>query len=172
MPDSLESFAPAPTNDATHHRGQGANPLEFLAPVVTHIPDKHQVMTRIIWLVRESTAGGATAGGGSDDRSGADRPAQRENLTLTVARRRWAELLRHMYEVDPHQCPACGGAMRIVAFLTERAVIDAILQHVRRTTPARGRGVPGPDVGSTPHAGSPRGRSGHAAVGARPRSPE
>ncbi|MGH7711953.1 MAG: hypothetical protein ACREOG_11755 [Gemmatimonadaceae bacterium] len=59
--------------------------------------------------------------------------AEREALPLREARRRWAELLRRIYEVDPLTCPACGGAMRILAFLTEGAVIDRILAHVRRT---------------------------------------
>ena len=56
-------------------------------------------------------------------------------------RRRWAELLRRIYEVDPLTCPACGGAMRILAFLTERAVIDRILEHLGRTR-ADARGPP------------------------------
>ena len=34
------------------------------------------------------------------------------------ARRRWAELLRRIYEVDPLTCPACGGAMRILPVVT------------------------------------------------------
>ena len=36
-------------------------------------------------------------------------------LPLREARRRWAELLRQLYEVDPLACPACGGAMRVLA---------------------------------------------------------
>ena len=68
-------------------------------------------------------------------------------LPLREARRRWAELLRRIYEVDPLACPACGGAMRLLAFITERAVIDRILAHLRR---ARGdaRGPPVPRVSS------------------------
>jgi hypothetical protein len=34
--------------------------------------------------------------------------------------------------VDPLRCPSCGAEMRIVAFITQRAVIDRILAHVRR----------------------------------------
>ncbi|MGH2626948.1 MAG: hypothetical protein ACRDHY_09900, partial [Anaerolineales bacterium] len=36
--------------------------------------------------------------------------AEREALPLREAQRRWAELLRRIYEVDPLTCPACGGA--------------------------------------------------------------
>ena len=42
-----------------------------------------------------------------------------EPLPLREARRRWAELLRRLYEVNPLVCPACGGAMRLLAFITE-----------------------------------------------------
>jgi hypothetical protein len=58
-------------------------------------------------------------------------------LPLREARRRWAELLRQLYEVDPLACPACGGAMRVVAVITEPAVIDRMLAHLRATTAAQ-----------------------------------
>ena len=35
------------------------------------------------------------------------------------ARIRWAALLARIYEVLPLLCPACGGQMRILAFLTD-----------------------------------------------------
>ncbi len=44
---------------------------------------------------------------------------------------RWAALLPQILEVDPLVCPACHGALRIVAFITERTVIDQILTHLR-----------------------------------------
>ena len=47
------------------------------------------------------------------------------------ARRRWTELLRLIYEVDPLVCPACGGEMRVIALTQEPAVIDKILRHLR-----------------------------------------
>ena len=50
-------------------------------------------------------------------------------------RRRWAELLRRIFEVDPLRCPRCGAAMRVVACLTEPPVIDRILTHRRRQAP-------------------------------------
>jgi hypothetical protein len=53
-------------------------------------------------------------------------------LPLREARRRWAEVLRQIFEVDPLRCPACGAEMRIVAVITQRAVIDRILDHRRR----------------------------------------
>jgi len=50
-----------------------------------------------------------------------------------AVRRRWAELLRRIFAVDPLRCPRCGDPMRIVAFLTAPAVIDQILTHRRHS---------------------------------------
>jgi len=116
------------------------DPLEFLARIVTHIPNKHQVMTRYYgWYANRSRGTRRRAA----EADGAPTPvpvAAPEPLPLREARRRWAELLRRIYGVDPLACPACGGTMRILAFITEGAVIDRILTHLRRS--ARGRGPP------------------------------
>ena len=53
--------------------------------------------------------------------------------SLPEAGRRWAELLRRIFEVDPLRCPRCGHEMRIVAFITQPRVIDRILTHLWTT---------------------------------------
>ena len=45
----------------------------------------------------------------------------------------WAEMIRKVYEVDPLVCPRCGGRMKVVAFLTEYAVVDRIIRHLELT---------------------------------------
>lgn len=53
-------------------------------------------------------------------------------------------LLARIYEVLPLLCPACGGQMRILAFLTDPPVVTAILLHLELPhkpppiSPARG----------------------------------
>jgi len=42
-------------------------------------------------------------------------------------------MIRKVYEVDPMLCPRCGGTMRVVAFLTEYAVVDRIINHLKLT---------------------------------------
>lgn len=60
------------------------------------------------------------------------------------ARIRWAVLLARIYDVLPLLCPACGGEMRILAFLTGPPVVSAILLHLDlphkppHLSPARG----------------------------------
>ena len=45
----------------------------------------------------------------------------------------WAEMIRKIYEVDPLVCPRCGGRMKVLAFLTEYAVVDRIIRHLKLT---------------------------------------
>jgi len=42
-------------------------------------------------------------------------------------------MIREVYEVGPRICPRCGGRMRVVAFLTEYAVVDRIIRHLKLT---------------------------------------
>jgi hypothetical protein len=43
----------------------------------------------------------------------------------------WAGMIRKVYEVDPMVCPHCGGRMKVVAFLTDYAVVDRIMEHLK-----------------------------------------
>ena len=64
------------------------------------------------------------------------------------ARIRWALLLARIYGVLPLLCPACGGPMRILAFLTDPPIVSAILLHLELhhepppISPARGPRAP------------------------------
>lgn len=44
----------------------------------------------------------------------------------------WAAMIRKVYELDPMTCPHCGG-MKVVALLTEHAVVDRIIRHLELT---------------------------------------
>jgi hypothetical protein len=50
--------------------------------------------------------------------------------SASPARIRWAVLLARIYEVLPLLCPACGGSMKVLAFLTDPPVLSAILLHL------------------------------------------
>jgi len=80
--------------------------LEFLARWVDHVPERYQVRVR---YAREESW-----------------PA------LRARRRRWAELLRAVFQAEVDVCPRCGGAMRILGFVTEPPVIRRILAHLER----------------------------------------
>ena len=62
-------------------------------------------------------------------------PTPPERATL---RRRWANLIRRVYETDPLVCPRCGAEMRVVSFITNPRVVRQIVDHLRkRDRPAR-----------------------------------
>jgi hypothetical protein len=51
---------------------------------------------------------------------------------LQARRRRWAELLRRVFQVDVEVCARCGGEARIIGFVTEPQVIRRILARLER----------------------------------------
>jgi len=78
-------------------------------------------------------------------RAGADLEQEVAASPDTAAlRKRWADLLRRVYEVDPLVCPRCSATMRVVGFITRRETIDRILDHLRRPTTSRPRSPPAP----------------------------
>ena len=73
---------------------------------------------------------------------------------MMLARRLdWAALLRRVFGDDVTQCPRCGDALRVLAFITDRHVTAHILEHLGLTSdvvpiaPARAPPVdPGSDL--------------------------
>jgi hypothetical protein len=41
----------------------------------------------------------------------------------------WMQRLRRVFEIDLRYCPRCGGPVRVIAAVTEPALITRILQH-------------------------------------------
>ena len=138
------------------HRGTGdeavLDPLDFLARVVMHIPEPRRHVIRYfgayssVVRARRARQAAAAAGGGV-----APAPPsvanEQASLEWRAARRRWAQLIRRIYEADPLVCPRCGGGMRIIAFITEPRVIQKILRHLAATG-VDARSPPGADPSS------------------------
>ena len=102
--------------------------LEFIARVTSHIPDKGQVMVRYYGLY-------ANAHRGKVKKASLSPSALRliEEDLKRIPSKGWAEMIRKVYEVDPMVCPKCGGRMKVVAFITEVAVADRIIDHLKLT---------------------------------------
>jgi len=110
--------------------------LEFLARWMEHVPERYEVRVRyagayatrrrVWWRQRgvELRAAAPVA---------APRPQpEGEWPGLKARRRRWAELLRMVFQVEVAECPRCGGEARIVGFVTEPRVVRRILAHLER----------------------------------------
>ena len=113
------------------------------------MPERYEVRVRYsgayatrrrVWWHRR----GVTLVGARDEPPGA---VEREDTwpALRARRRRWAELLRRVFPVEVEVCPRCGGEARLLAFVTEPAVVRRILDHLAR------RGV---DARAGPWAGA------------------
>ena len=60
-----------------------------------------------------------------------------------IASKGWAAMIRKAYEVDPMLCPQFGETMKIIAFITEYAVVDRIIDHLKLTFVAERPPPPG-----------------------------
>jgi len=102
--------------------------LEFIARVTSHIPDEGQVKVRYYGLYANAHRGKI-------------RKASLTAFLLLIVEdelrpipsRGWAEMIRKVYEVDPMLCPQGGSRMKIIAFLTDYAAVDKIIDHLKLT---------------------------------------
>jgi hypothetical protein len=102
--------------------------LDFIALVTSYIPDKGQVMVRYYGLYDNARRGKVKK---ASLNSAALRMVEKELRRLPS--KGWTEMIRKVYEVDPMVCPKCGGTMKIIAFITEYAVVDRIIDHLKLT---------------------------------------
>lgn len=101
--------------------------LEFLAALSSHIPAKYKKMVLYYGWYSQP----ARRKRKRDGRLNAGNPVffhqiEDDNRAL---RYRWSQLIKKVY-ADPLICPACGGRMRIIAFIQDKAVIARILKHL------------------------------------------
>jgi hypothetical protein len=103
-------------------------PLDFLAEVTQHIPDPGDLVRYYGFYSNKSrglrTKGQARAAPATAQNS-ASAPSAKQ------ARKRWAALIKQVYEIDPLSCPNCGGRMKIISFIErdQSEVIEKILRH-------------------------------------------
>jgi hypothetical protein len=96
--------------------------LDFLAEVTQHIPDKGEHLVRYYgWYshrqrgIRKRTR---QVGQVESDKLTIHRSALDTQTSATGgALSAWAMLIKRVYEVDPLECPCCGGQMKIVSFI-------------------------------------------------------
>jgi hypothetical protein len=101
--------------------------LEFIARVTSHIPDKGQVTVRYYGLY-------ANAHRGKVKKASLEAfPLRMVQELRRLPAKGWAEMILKVYELDPMACPQCGTTMRVIAFLTDYAVVDRIIDHLKLT---------------------------------------
>jgi len=110
------------------------DPLDFIAEITQHVPDPGEHLVRYYgWYSNKARGMRAKQTRQAQART-PDAAGQPAALPPGIrrSRRRWAELIRRVYEVDPLLCPKCGSTMRIISFIERRdqaATVERILRH-------------------------------------------
>jgi hypothetical protein len=133
-------------------------PVDFLAELTQHIPNKGEHLIRYCGhysnkarglRARQAAARTTCPSHPADQHAGGLPPPPAQPATpATPDRRRWAMLIQHIYQVDPLKCPCCGGAMKILSFIEARQgdVIRKILQHCGLWQDPPSRSPPSPSA--------------------------
>ena len=107
---------------------------EFVARVLVQVPDPRRHLVRYYGAYSNRARGQRRKAEGQLEGNGSGEAEERippppERAAL---RRRWANLIRRVYETDPLVCPRCGAEMRVIGFITEPSLIKRILDHIQR----------------------------------------
>jgi hypothetical protein len=104
------------------------SPTDFLAAVTQHIPDKGVQMVRYYgWYSNKMR-------GQRQRRLSPQLVVRRPGLSPPpphkLPSKRWRDLIRQVWHVDPLRCPVCRGPMRVIAVIDDCRVIEKILRHL------------------------------------------
>ena len=121
----------------TSHVDETFTALDWLARLVTHIPNKGEQMVRYYGFYSNKSRGirkkanhiGTTENQSPDSVDTATTIVE-SDLARKKFRKNWARLIQKIYFVDPLLCPKCGGGMRIISFIEDDATIQKILMHL------------------------------------------
>ena len=107
------------------------DPLEFLALLSSHIPQKYESITRYYGHYSCKLRGKRAKLKAliSDSIDPIPEPS-------TPPSRTWAACMKRVLELNPLECPKCKSDMRIVAFLNDTREINKIMQSI---------GIPAPE---------------------------
>jgi len=153
-PVSLARLQLLPGRDEVPHfpKGSGDDPgsatperidsMEYVARVLAQIPPPRKHLVRYHGFYSNAARG----------KRRRDQAAHVQHRTAdtqagppaanAALRKRWADLLRRVYEVDPLVCPRCAGRMTVVGFVTHPEAINRILDRLRRPSQPRPRPPP------------------------------
>jgi len=110
---------------------------EFIAAITQHIPEKSFQMVRYYgWYSNKSRGMRLKQGIVRPGDEPLENDADVEIIDVSeyepkkIPSRTWRECIKKIWEVDPLECPKCGGEMKIISFITEASVIRQILEHL------------------------------------------
>jgi len=121
------------------------DPLDFLAAVTSHIPNRGEHLVRYYGYY-SSVQRGRRRRQGREKLPLGPVPLSDDTASGRAARANWARFIKEVFAADPLVCPDCGGAMRLIAFIEDPRVVRAILVYLLLWDEAR------PPPAATPRA--------------------
>jgi len=124
------------------------SPLDFIAEVTQHIPNKGEHTIRYYGFYSNKTRGirGKIVCSESADIAEQELEITEEDTPQRkLCRSRWAAMIQKVYEVNPLVCPKCGKEMRIISFIEKKDqpdVVKKILKHCKLWTEPKTRAPP------------------------------
>jgi len=120
-------------------------PLDFMARLAALVPKPRVNLTRFhgvfapnrklrAWVTSAKPGKGNKAGVTDEPQTPAERRASMS----------WAQRLKRVFNIDIETCPACGGAVKVIACIEDPAVIRKILDHLKTRDETR-EPVPKPE---------------------------
>ena len=148
-------------NPKINRNFQVFTPTGFLAAITQHIPDKGAQMVRYYGWYSNKMRGQryrAQSGGAA---AAPLRPPSIPPPPAKLPSKKWRHLILKVWHSDPLLCPRCQHAMRVIAVIDQRAVIEKILRHLgswsgtphlapARAPPACARHADRPDADTGP----------------------
>ena len=125
-------------NVKTHRNFELFNATDFIAALTQHIPNKSFQLVRYYgWYsnkkrgMRKKLALAARPYAEAQVVA-APLPDVSEHTPQRIPSKKWRELIKKIWEVDPLVCPQCGSEMKIIALIDNDKTIEKILRHLHR----------------------------------------
>ena len=113
-------------------------PLDFIARLAALVPKPRVNLTRFHGVFAPNSKYRARVTPARRGKGG-QRAATDDMDEPTLAEHRaamtWAQRLKRVFGIDIETCPACGGAVRIIACIEDPVVIEKILAHLDAKAP-------------------------------------
>jgi hypothetical protein len=132
---------------------QTFSPLEFIAAITQHIPERLAQMVRYYGWYSNRMRGDRQRAALLQDETEKTEFENTEAIAISNFRTKkipplvWRECIKKVWEVDPLLCSHCGSLMKIISFIYERKVIIRILDRLgllKGAQPKRKRAPPVP----------------------------
>lgn len=108
------------------------DPLDWLAAITSHIPDKGSQNVRFYGSYSNKSRGMRKK---LNQDSKVNIIIHDSLPTKRSCSTKWAELIKKVYEVDPLLCPKCQHQMHIIALIDQPDIIEKILKHLNLWQP-------------------------------------